>query len=97
MDQFLAAMEGAWRVLVTCLILGAGLPTLYVVGIRQLALADTSASTPSRSAVPGVHRAVAYVLFAVVVVVILLGLAFIMAGGFGYSITFDGVPALKKK
>ena len=98
MDQFLAGADGAWRVLVTCLILGAGLPSLYTVGLRQLALADGTSATPTRSANPLLHRVLAYVLFAVVLLAILLGLTYIVAHGLGYSVTFDGLlPIIKRK
>lgn len=92
MDQLLAALDGAWKVLVTCLILGAGLPALYSVGLKQLALADGTIATPKRSEYPAVHKAIAYVLFAVVILAIFLGLSFIMAGGFGYVIKLDQFP-----
>lgn len=98
MDQVLVALDSAWRVLIACLILGAGLPVIFTVGLRELAVAGNAMTSPDRSSVPGVHRAIAYVLFAIVVIAILLGLAFIMASGLGYSITFDGVlPIIKKK
>jgi predicted secreted protein len=98
MDQLLAAGDGAWRVLVTGLILGVGLPALFTVGLRQLALSDGSSTAPTRSSNPVLHRVLAYVVFAVVVLAILLGLSYIVAQGFGYAITFDGIlPIIKKK
>ena len=36
MDLFLAAVDGAWRP-ADRLLLGAGLPSLYTVGLRNLA------------------------------------------------------------
>ena len=97
MDQLLAALDGAWRVLVTCLILGAGLPALYTVGLRQLAAANGADSAPQAGSL-AVHRALAVIIFAVVIGAVLLGLAFITAHGFGFTITFDGVlPVIKKK
>ena len=57
-------------------IIGAGLPTLYALGVRSL---DSSARAVGRSAT--LYRAGAYACFAVVVLVILGALAFIAAGG----------------
>ncbi|MBI5027389.1 MAG: hypothetical protein HZB48_00865, partial [Actinobacteria bacterium] len=37
MEQFLAALDGAWRVLLIGMVLGAGLPTMFAFGIRALA------------------------------------------------------------
>ena len=46
----------------------------------------------------GLHRAIAYALFAIVVLAILLGLSYIIAHGFGWSIGFNGiVPTFTKK
>lgn len=97
MDQLFAAVDGAWRVLLTCLVLGAGLPALYTVGLRQLALSDGSSPAPTRSANPLLHRVLAYALFAVVLMAIALGLSYIVAHGLGYTMTFNGVPGFVKK
>lgn len=34
MDQLWAALDATWRILLVGLVLGAGLPTLFAVGIR---------------------------------------------------------------
>ncbi len=97
MNQVFAALDGAWKVLAAGLILGAGLPALFSVGIRQLALSQVpqSAGVHVHSAV---HKTLAWLLFLVVILGVLLGLAYIVAHGFGYAITFDGIlPIVKKK
>lgn len=98
MDQFLAAADGAWRVLLTCLLLGVGLPALYTIGLRNLAFADGAMNDQVSGGRRGLHRAIAYALFAIVVLAILLGLSYIIAHGFGWSIGFNGiVPTFTKK
>lgn len=98
MQQIAAAADAAWRVLLTCLVLGAGLPTLYTVGLKQLSLADGTDHPATSSGVRTAHRVLAIALFAVVIVAVLLGLSFIVAHGLGYSIKFDGVmPIITKK
>lgn len=96
-QQIGLALDAAWRVLVVCLILGAGLPTLFTIGVKQLSLAvgpQASDSGGTRAA----HRVLAIVLFAVVITAIVAGLTFIVAHGFGYSIKFDGIlPVISKK
>ncbi len=94
MSQLLAALDAAWKVLLVGLLLGAGLPTLYSVGVRQLALAGDTADPARASA----RRATAWVIFAVVMVAVLLGIGYIVAHGLGMTITFDGlIPHFGKK
>jgi predicted secreted protein len=80
----------------TCLVLGAGLPALYTVGLRQLAAANGVDSAPP----PGgraLHRVIAYVLFAVVVTAIVAGLSYIILHGFGYTFgVVNGLPSIVK-
>lgn len=90
MNQLFAALDGAWRVLLAGLVLGAGLPALFALGVRQLAAAAVPDSAGARWH-GGVHRALAYASFAIVVLAVLLGLGYIVAHGFGYSITLSGI------
>jgi hypothetical protein len=92
------ALEGAWKVLAAGLILGAGLPALFALGIRSLAWgAGGSAEVDGAPGRP-VGKVVAYALFAVVIVGVLLGLTYIVASGFGKTISFDHVwPAIVDK
>ena len=85
------ALDGAWRVLLASLILGAGLPVLFALGIRSLASGgEAPASVPARS--------LAYALFAVVVLGVLLGLTFIVATGFGKALSFEHIfPTIAAK
>ena len=78
------ALDGAWRVLAASIVLGAGLPVIFALGIRSLA---SGGEAPA--AVPA--RITAYLLFAVVVLGILLGLTFIVATGFGKALSFEHI------
>ncbi len=80
------ALDGAWKVLAAGLILGAGLPALFALGIRSLAHDGGDSVRPSPTG-----KIVAYALFAVVVLGVLLGLTFIVASGFGKTISFEHV------
>ena len=64
------------NILVFGLIIGAGLPTLYAVGVRAM---DSSTRASGRTVT--LYKAGAYACFGVVVLVILGALAFIAAGG----------------
>jgi hypothetical protein len=79
------ALDGAWRVLLAGLALGAGLPLLFALGIRSLAWAGGGASPRP------LGTALGYLLFAVVVLGVLLGLTFIVATGFGKALSFEHI------
>ncbi|GAA2708937.1 MULTISPECIES: hypothetical protein [Actinoplanes] len=89
------ALDGAWRVLLAGLVLGAGLPVLFALGIRSLAWGAGEASVDATGVTPGAKRplgtAVGYLLFAVVVIGVLLGLTFIVASGFGNKLSFENI------
>ena len=90
------ALEGAWQVLAAGLLLGAGLPALFALGIRSMAYGaggDAEAHAAG-TAGPAPHHAgkvVGWLLFAVVVLAVLLGITFIVASGFGKAVSFDHV------
>ena len=86
------ALDGAWRVLLAGLLLGAGLPILFTLGIRSLA------GSAAGGAARPLGRATGYALFAVVVLGALLGIAFIVATGFGKALSFEHVyPTIVSK
>jgi hypothetical protein len=97
------ALDGAWQVLLAGLLLGAGLPVIFALGIRSLAWGAGEATVnQSGVTVPGTKRpvgtAIGYALFAVVVIGVLLGITFIVASGFGYKLDFSGIlPTLVAK
>ncbi|MFI7540783.1 hypothetical protein [Actinoplanes sp. NPDC049599] len=87
------ALEGAWKVLLASVILGAGLPALFALGIRSLAYGAGGEAEVHETGVsgPAPHRigtAVGYLLFAIVVLGVLLGITFIVASGFGKTLSF---------
>ena len=96
-------VESAWKVVVWGLVLGAGLPALFALGVRSTVLANVagtaSASTAIDSSVPpGLNRAIGVVCFLIVAVAVLLGLTIIVATGFGKEVTFENVfPTLQPK
>ncbi|MEU4163283.1 hypothetical protein [Actinoplanes sp. NPDC026670] len=95
------ALDGAWQVLLAGLILGAGLPILFALGIRSLAWASggvTTGGVTTEGPRRPIGAVVGYALFTVVVVGVLLGLTFIVASGFGYKLDFSHIyPTLIAK
>ncbi len=95
-DALAAEALALGEVLLVALLLGAGLPALFALGVRALArgsATETSADgvTVRVPAARPVGRVVAAACFAVVVVVVLLGIAVIVAGGFGMALSFEDV------
>ena len=96
------ALDGAWRVLAIGLLLGAGLPAIFAFGVRSMAYGqggDAEVHTAGTGPAPHpLGRVIAVVCFAVVLVVVALGITFIVATGFGKSLSFEHVfPTLVTK
>ena len=87
------ALEGAWKVLVASLILGTGLPTLFALGIRALAYgaggdAEVHEAGTKGPAAHPLGTVLGWACFAVVLLAVLLGIAHIVAYGFGKTLSF---------
>jgi hypothetical protein len=95
MDQILAALNGGWQVLVVGILLGAGLPTMFAFGIRALAWGAGGEAEVHAEGVllkPNVWgRVIAYTMFTVVILSVLLGISYIVAHGLGWTVTFNGI------
>lgn len=90
-------LTGGGQLLLAGLLLGAGLPLVFALGIRALALAEGGDAEADRSDPRPWLRPVAWLCFVAVVVGVLLGLAVIVSSGFGYELVFEGVlPTLQK-
>ena len=91
-DNLRFAVEAAWQVLALGLLLGAGLPLVFAVGVRSLAWGTGGAAEVAADAKPhAVGRVSAVACFAVVVAGIALGLTIIIATGQGKVVSFDHV------
>jgi hypothetical protein len=97
------ALEGAWKVLLASLILGAGLPALFALGIRSLAWGAGGDAEVHESGVTGPrpHRigtVVGWVLFLIVLAGVVLGITFIVASGLGKALSFEHIyPTIVNK
>jgi hypothetical protein len=86
------ALEGAWKVLLAGLVLGAGLPLLFALGIRSLAYGAGGDASSSTGRVPHpIGTVVAWILFVVVLLGVALGITFIVASGFGKALSFEHI------
>ncbi|MGQ7295145.1 hypothetical protein [Quadrisphaera sp. KR29] len=86
------------QIALAAVVLGAGLPALFALGIRASAWGRGGAAEASGAPAHPGGRALSAVVFAVVVLVALLGLAFIVASGSGYALSFEHVyPTIVEK
>ncbi|MFI7601551.1 hypothetical protein [Actinoplanes sp. NPDC049681] len=97
------ALESAWKVVAAGLVLGAGLPALFGLGIRALAYgaggdAEEHAAGARGPAGHPLGVVLGWALFAIVLLGVVLGITFIVAGGFGKALSFEHVfPTLVDK
>ncbi len=95
--------HAVWKVLVFGLVLGAGLPALFALGIRSLAFgaggeAEAHAPGAPLASPHPVGRAGAFVCFALVILAVAAGLTVIVATGFGKAVSFEHVyPVIVEK
>lgn len=79
-------LEGAWHVLLAGLVLGAGLPAIFAIGIRALSYGATGVDGLTDHRPHPVAKVVAGLCFAVVVAAIAAGIGIIVAHGFGMTL-----------
>ena len=96
MHNVVLALSGAWKVLAASLILGAGLPALFALGVRSLAYGSGGEAEVTESGVTAptprpAGTVLGWVLFALVLLGVLLGITFIVASGFGKALSFEHV------
>ena len=96
--MFTLFLEAAGQVALVALVLGAGLPALFALGVRSFTLAgsagspeaDGGTSTPSRLPAP-LLRTIGTLCYVLVVAAVAIGLSVIIATGFGQEVSFENV------
>lgn len=90
------AFDSAWQVLAVALVLGAGIPAIFALGVRGVA-AGSGAMTDS-SAPRAWGKPLAAVCFLLVLLAVALGLTIIISSGFGMKVSFEHIyPTLVEK
>ena len=79
------------EVLLVSLVLGAGLPVLFSLGIRATAHAAGGAQERGGGPPHPAFRLLGALCFAVVLACVALGIAYVVAGGFGKELSFEHV------
>lgn len=85
------ALEGAVKVLLAGLLLGAGLPAVFALGIRALAYGVGGDAEIDHAPPHPVGRLLAGLCFAVVLGGIVLGITIVVASGVGKEVVFDSL------
>jgi hypothetical protein len=98
MNNLALAADGAWKVLVASLVLGAGLPFVFALGVR----ARASAAGARADGEHAERRPVGNVLFVLCLLVVLfgvaLGITIVVASGFGKAVSFEHIyPTIVSK
>ncbi|MDO5735782.1 MAG: hypothetical protein Q4P15_04850 [Propionibacteriaceae bacterium] len=88
MNNIVLALEGAWHVLVVGLILGAGLPIIFALGIRSLSYGVGGAADIETHEPHLLGKVMAGLCFAIVIAAVIAGVGAIVASGFGWEIGF---------
>jgi hypothetical protein len=92
------ALQGALQVLFVALLLGAGLPAIFALGIRALAWAAGGEAEVSHGRPRPVGRVLAAACFVLAGAGVLLGLAVIVSGGTGIELGAGGaVPTFRRE
>lgn len=91
MEQVSLALEGAWKVLLVGLVLGAGLPAIFATGVRSLAWGVGGDAEVSHARPNPFGRIVATLLFAIVAYAVISGILFVIASGQGKALDFSSV------
>ncbi|MET0197488.1 hypothetical protein CH289_14710 [Rhodococcus sp. RS1C4] len=77
METLTHTLDSLWQVVLVGLLLGAGLPAIFALGLRALSTGDIAEDGTVRAR-PAAATAAGILCFAVVVVAIVAGILFIM-------------------
>ena len=88
-DNIVLAVDGAWKVFAIGLVIGAGLPVLFALGVRTYAYSVEGGTDTASSSVRVRHlnRVLSILCFVLVVLGVLGGIGAIVASGFDIEIT----------
>lgn len=90
-------VQAAWKVMLAGLLLGAGLPALFALGVRFSATGTGEMTVPGSAPRAG-YRVLGFVCFLVVGLLVVLGITVIVAAGLGKTVSFQHVfPTLVAK
>jgi hypothetical protein len=91
-------VDAVWKVILAGLVLGAGLPALFALGVRFTATGSPDGLLVAGTAPRPAYRVLGIACFVVVAVLVALGITVIIAAGLGKTVSFEHVfPTLVPK
>ena len=98
MNNLTLALDGAWKVLLASLILGAGLPVIFAAGVRSMALGAGGDAEVDHAEPHPIGRILAVLCFLLVLAGVILGITIVVASGFGKAVSFEHIyPTIVNK
>ena len=97
MNTVTLALQGAWKVLAVGLVLGAGLPVIFGLGIRALALGAGGDAEVDHAQPKPIGKVLAALCFLIVLLGVAVGITVVVASGYGKAVSFEHIyPVLVK-
>jgi hypothetical protein len=98
MNNLALAADGAWKVLVASLVLGAGLPFVFALGVRARASAAGARADGEHAERRPVGNVLVVLCLLVVLFGVALGITIVVASGFGKAVSFEHIyPTIVSK
>jgi hypothetical protein len=91
MNTLTLALQGAWKVLAVGLMLGAGLPMIFGLGVRSLALRAGGDAEVDHARPRPIGTALAAICFLIVLAGVAVGITVVVATGFGKAVSFEHI------
>lgn len=96
MNNLSIALDGAWKVLLAGLLLGAGVPVLFSLAVSGLAMAEGGEAAQGDAPKP-IGRVIALIFFVIILLLVVFGLTWLIVTSLGYHVGFNGiVPQISK-
>ncbi len=83
--------SAAWKVLAVSLLVGAGLPALFAVGVKAMAYGAGGDAELDHAAGHPIGKIVGIAIFALVLFFIGTGIAIVVASGLGQTVSFEHI------
>jgi hypothetical protein len=83
--------EALWKILLVGLVLGAGIPVLFSAGVRAMAFGAGGDAETSHEPGHPIGKLIAVVCFVICLAVVAMGITWIVASGFGKTLSFENV------
>lgn len=96
--MFQLFLNAVLQILLVGLLVGAGLPALFSVGIKAMAYGAGGDAEVSHEAGHPIGTVIGYLCFALVLAAIGMGISIVVSSGLGYKVSFQHVfPTFTKK